>query len=405
MPSAPDQRLVLASGDGAWVTTQDGRRLLDLPAGLWHANIGHGRDRMAQAAAQQMRTLETYHLFGAHANLPALALADRLSEMVPVQDAAIFFTSGGSDSIETACKLARRFWQVVGRGTKKTILSRDGGYHGLHAYGTSIAGLQFNRDGYGTDSLVPETARIPRDDLAATERVIESLGPENIAAVVVEPVIGTGGVFPPSDGYLAGLRDLTRRYDILLIADEVITGFGRTGESFGSDRWGLEPDLMTLAKGITSGYLPLGAVAISSQITEPFFEGSDAPWFRHGLTYSGHATACAVASVNLDIIEEERLVSRVSELEPVLERAVKALNGSPHVREVRSVGLLAGVQLVPEVDGNEVVRALRDHGVLTRLITDNTLHISPPFVVTAAEVETAIASIGECLDTLDGGPR
>ncbi|WP_418606844.1 aspartate aminotransferase family protein [Georgenia sp. SUBG003] len=377
MPGAAEDRLVIASGDGAWVVTEDGRRLLDLPAGLWHANVGHGRERLARAAARQMSTLETYHLFGAHATRPALELAERLSEMVPIEDATVFFTSGGSDSVDTACKLARRYWQAVGLHTKRVVLSRESGYHGLHGFGTSIAGLEFNREGYGSDSLVPETARVPRDDLAETERIIQQIGPENIAALVAEPVIGTGGVFPPPDGYLRGLRELTRRHGILLVADEVITGFGRTGDWFACQRWGIEPDLITMAKGITSGYLPLGAVAISPRVAEPFFIGRDAPIFRHGLTYSGHATACVVAMENLDIIEEEGLVEHVRELEPVLQNAVHELASSSLVRDVRSAGLMAGVQLVADIDGAAVVRAVRDDGVLTRLITDNTLHISP----------------------------
>ncbi len=209
-------------------------------------------------------------------------------------------------------------------------------------------------------------------------------------------------MFSPTPGYLAELRSLTERYDILLVADEVITGFGRTGAWFACDRWDIEPDMITMAKGLTSGYLPLGAVAISPRIGEPFATGPDAPMFRHGLTYSGHATACAVASVNLDILEEENLVETVRTLEPVLETAVKALDDSPVVHEVRSVGLLAGIQLVPQIDGGAVVRGLRDRGVLTRLITDNTLHVCPPFVVTATELETAIASICDHLATLEG---
>jgi putrescine aminotransferase len=401
MPSAPDRRLVIASGQGAWVTTENGQRLLDLPAGLWHANVGHGRERLADVAASQLRTLETYHLFGAYANRPALELADRLSAMVPIEDATIFFTSGGSDSIDTACKLARRYWQAVGKPNRKVVLSRDGGYHGLHGFGTSIAGLDFNREGYGTDSLIPETRRIPRDDLELTAELIDDIGAGNIAALVVEPVIGTGGVFPPQPGYLAGLRELTARHGILLIADEVITGFGRTGHWFACDRWGIEPDIVTMAKGITSGYLPLGAVAFAARVAEPFFVGSDAPTFRHGLTYSGHATACAVAMANLDILEEEHLVERVAELEPVLARAVGQLAGSPLVKDVRSVGLMAGVQLDTQVDGDDVVTAVRREGVLTRLITDNTLHISPPFVVTAEELQDAIGAIGRYLADIE----
>ena len=401
MPGAPDRRLVIASGEGAWVTTEDGKRLLDLPAGLWHANVGHGRGRLAEVAARQMSTLETYHLFGAHANRPALELAERLSALVPIDGATIFFTSGGSDSIDTACKLARRYWQAVGEPDRKVILSRDGGYHGLHGYGTSIAGLDFNREGYGTDSLVPDTRRLPRDDLQRTAALIEELGPENVAAVVVEPVIGTGGVFPPPPGYLSGLRELTAAHGILLVADEVITGFGRTGSWFACERWEIEPDILTMAKGITSGYLPLGAVAFSPRLAEPFFVGADAPTFRHGLTYSGHATACAVAMANLDILEEEQLVHRVAELEPVLTRAVAEVATSPLVKDARAVGLMAGIQLDPTVDGDAVVRAVRDDGVLTRLITDNTLHVSPPFVVSEQELQDAMAAVARRLADIE----
>ncbi|MFD1542062.1 aminotransferase family protein [Nonomuraea guangzhouensis] len=389
MPTAGRDRLVIASGDGAWVTTEDGQRLLDLPAGLWHANIGHGRTRIADVAAAQIRTLETYHLFGAHANRPALDLAERLAGLLPIEDPRIFLTSGGSDSIDTACKLARRYWQVAGRPGKKVILSRDGAYHGLHGFGTSIAGLDFNRDGYGTESLVPETARVPRSDLAETAAVIERIGADAIAAIVAEPVIGTGGVYAPPDGYLAGLRELARQNDILFIADEVITGFGRTGEWFACQRWDIEPDMIVMAKGITSGYLPLGAVGIAPHVAEPFFTGAEAPIFRHGLTYSGHATACAVALENLNILDEEDLVARAAKLEPVLAQALAPLVDSPSVQEVRTAGLMAGVQLKPEVDAGKVVLGARENGVLTRLLAGNTLHICPPFVITAEEIEYA----------------
>ncbi|WP_432876808.1 aspartate aminotransferase family protein [Kribbella sp. CA-245084] len=400
MPTTLKDRLVLASGDGAWLTTEDGQRLLDLPAGLWHANIGHGRERMAQAAARQMTTLETYHLFGVHANRPALDLAERLRGLVPLADASIIFTSGGSDSIEVACKLARRYWQHLGRTDKTVVLSRDGGYHGLHAFGTSIAGLDFNRAGYGTDSLVPETARIPLMDLAETRAVIEQLGADRIAALVAEPVVGTGGVHPPSDGYLTGLQSLCREFDILLVADEVVTGFGRTGEWFASDRWGITPDLITMAKGLTSGYLPLGAVAVAGRVAAPFMSGDDAPIFRHGITYSGHATACAVAQENLDVLEEEELIARVRTLEPVLAEAFGALAESPSVQEVRSVGLMAGVQLLPGVPADEVIRGCRERGVLTRLLAGNTLHVCPPFVISPAELRFAADVMATALETV-----
>jgi putrescine---pyruvate transaminase len=400
MPTTIKERLVIASAEGAWLTTEDGQRLLDLPACLWFANIGHGRERMAQAAARQLTTLETYHLFGIHANRPALDLAERLRAMVPVQEASFIFTSGGSDSIDAACKLARRYWQHVGRTEKTVVLSRTGGYHGLHGFGTSIAGLDFNRAGYGTDSLIPDTARIPLADLPETRRIIEELGPQRIAALVAEPVVGTGGVHPPPVGYLAGLQALCDEYDILFVADEVVTGFGRTGEWFGSDRWGIRPDLMTLAKGITSGYLPLGALAVSARVSEPFMSGADAPIFRHGITYSGHATACAVALENLDILEEEELVARVRMLEPLLAATFGTLAESPFVQEVRSVGLMAGVQLLPDVPADEVIRGCRERGVLTRLLAGNTLHVCPPFVITPDEIRFAADVLAAAIDAV-----
>jgi len=393
-------RLVITGGEGAWLTTEDGQRLLDLPASLWHANIGHGRARVAEAAANQMRTLETYHLFGGHAHRPAMHLAERLVAMLPMSEPSVFFTSGGSDSIDTACKLARRYWQLVGRPSKKLILSRTGGYHGLHGYGTSIAGLDFNREGYGAESLIPETARIPANDLAEATAIIERIGAENIAAVVVEPVIGTGGVIPPAEGYLEGLRALARANQIVFVADEVITGFGRLGHWFGSERWGLEPDMITMAKGMTSGYLPLGAVGIAGWLSEPFAEPG-APIFRHGLTYSGHATACAVAEANLDIIEEEGLVGVVAGLEPILAEALAPLAELPQVMDVRSIGLMAGIQLTPETNAAEVIRGCRVDGVLTRLLADNTLHICPPFVITADELRLAIKTLGAQIARLE----
>lgn len=389
MSAVEDDRLTIVSGSGSHVVTDTGLALLDLPAGLWHANIGHSRREMAAVAAAQMRRLETYHLFGAMTNEPALELADLLSSLVPIPDASIILTSGGSDSVDVACKLARRYWQVAGQPERTVVLSREGCYHGLHGFGTSISGLDFNREGYGTPTLIPEVARVPRMDLAATRARIEEVGPETIAAIVVEPVIGTGGVHPPSDGYLAGIRELADEFGFLVIADEVITGFGRVGTWFASERWSLKPDIMTMAKGLTSGYLPLGAVAVAPFIADPFFDGPQAPVFRSGITYSGHATAAAVALENIRILTDEHLVARVAELEPVLHGVVTPLAELPAVEEVRTVGLLAGVQLRPDVDGRAVLEACRAHGVLTRFLAYDTLHISPPFVITADELAFA----------------
>lgn len=406
MPTALAKRLVITDGDGAWLTTSTGKRLLDATASLWHANVGHGRDRIARAGYDQMRKLETYHTFGRFANEPAMRLADRLVALGPVPDAKVMLTSGGSDSVDLACKLARRHWQLEGRGTKKVILSRHGAYHGLHAYGTSIAGLQYNRDGYGTESLVPETARIATNDITQVRAEVDQIGAENIAALIVEPVIGTGGVIGPADGYLQALAALAGEHDILLIADEVITGFGRTGRMFGSQRYGITPDLVTMAKGITSGYAPLGGVLVAPRVADRFFAGpagGDAPMFRHGLTYSGHATACVVAETNLDIIAEEDLVERAAHLETVLAKAVAPLSTHDLVAEVRAGdAFMAGIQLRAEVSGDAVAEACTDAGVLIRTIHDNTLQICPPFVTTEDEITLIAQTISQVLDNYRG---
>jgi adenosylmethionine-8-amino-7-oxononanoate aminotransferase len=403
MPTTRVKRLVITDGDGAWLTTSTGQRLLDATASLWHANVGHGRERIARAAYDQMRRLETYHTFGRFVNVPALRLADRLVALGPIPDAKVMLTSGGSDSVDLACKLARRHWQLEDRSSKKVILSRHGAYHGLHAFGTSIAGLQYNREGYGSESLVPETARIATNDIDQVRVQVEQIGAENIAAVIAEPVIGTGGVVGPADGYLEGLAALARERDILVIADEVITGFGRTGRMFGSQRYGLAPDMITMAKGITSGYAPLGGVLVSPRVADRFFvgpAGGDAPVFRHGLTYSGHATACVVAETNLDILEEEGLVERAAYLETVLEKLVQPLRTHDLVAEIRAGdAFMAGVQLRPEVSGEAVAEACTDAGVLIRTIHDNTLQICPPFVTTEDEISLIVETIIQALDT------
>jgi adenosylmethionine-8-amino-7-oxononanoate aminotransferase len=399
MPTAIAKRLVISRGSGAWLESSTGQRLLDATASLWHANIGHGRESLARAAYDQMTKLETYHTFGRFANEPALRLADRLVELGPIPGAKVMLTSGGSDSVDLACKLARRHWQLEGRPEKKTVLSRVGAYHGLHAFGTSVAGLQYNRDGYGTDSLVPETARIATNDLAEVRRTVAELGPESIAAIIAEPVIGTGGVIGPVEGYLEGLADLCRRHDILFIADEVITGFGRTGHLFASQRWAITPDMVTMAKGVTSGYAPLGGVLVSPRVADRFFDGPDAPIFRHGLTYSGHATASAVALANLDVLDEEGLVEQSSWLEGVLAKAVEPLRGHELVEEVRAgAGFMAGIHLHDGVDGDAIAEACTDAGVLIRVIHDNTLQICPPFVTTEDEVGLIADTIAEALD-------
>jgi adenosylmethionine-8-amino-7-oxononanoate aminotransferase len=399
MPSVLGRQIEIVRGEGSYVTTSSGQRLLDATAGLWHANVGHGRQELAQAAFDQMTRLETYHVFGRFVNDAALALADRVAEYAPFLDARVILTSGGSDSVDSACKLARRHWQLEGKTDKKIILSREYAYHGLHGFGTSVAGLQPNRDGYGTESLIPETARVHHSDFAQVEAVIARIGADNIAAIIAEPIMGTGGVIPPAPGYLDGLQRVAIEHDILLIADEVITGFGRTGTMFACERYNFVPDMVLMAKGITSGYAPLGGVLVAPRLWKRFYDGPTAPIYRHGLTYSGHATACAVANANLDILERESLVARAGQLEKVLDKALNRAREHELVDEVRNAGLLGGIQLSTSIDGEAVVDYGLDHGVILRLLRGNTVQISPPFIVEEEEIETIVNTI------LDGAEK
>ncbi len=398
IPSVVGRQLVVQRGEGSYVFTTDGRRLFDGTAGLWHANVGHARRELAEAAYDQMTRLETYHVFGRYLNDRAVDLAERLAGMSPVENPKVILNSGGSDAIDVACKLARRHWQRQGRPTKTTILSREYAYHGLHAYGTSIAGLDFNRVGYGTESLVPETALVSSTDIEQVERVVREIGPENIAALVSEPIQGTGGVNPPVAGYLEGLQRLCSEHDILLVADEVITGFGRTGHMFASQRYGLQPDLVTFAKGVTSGYAPLGGVLVAPRLWEPFYVDDPAtPVFRHGATYAGHATACAVALRHLDILEDEKLVHRVAELELVLADELDSLAALDAVVDVRVGGFMAGVSLAEHLSAEAVTDELIEAGFITRPLRGNTVQISPPFITTDDEVRELVSALGAVL--------
>lgn len=403
MPSILGRQIVITGGDGAYVTTHKGQRLLDATAGLWHANIGHGREELARAAYDQMRRLETYHVFNRFANDVALRLADRLASLAPFEDAKVIFGSGGSEAVDTACKLARRHWQREGRTTKKIILSRNFSYHGIHGYGTSIAGLAANREGYGTDSLIPETARVDHLNIQDVAATIGEIGADNIAAIILEPIMGTGGIFPPPAGYLEGVQKLAAENDILIIADEVISGFGRAGTMFACERFGFMPDMLLMAKGITSGYAPLGGILVAARLWRGFYESQDAPVYRHGTTYAGHATACAVAWTHLDLLEQENLVPRAGELEVMLDSELNALRGHELVSDVRIGGFLAGVELDESVSGDAVSDYALDHGVILRVLRGNTLQISPPFIVTKAEIATIVSTIRAGIDAVGAG--
>jgi putrescine---pyruvate transaminase len=392
MSSLAGHAVTIVRGEGSTVFDDGGRPYLDALASLWYCNVGHGRAELADAAATQMRQLAAYQTFEPFSNQPAEALARRIVDLAPLPGAKVFLTpGGGSDAVDTAAKLARSYWRALGQESKQVTIARSHAYHGMNAYGTSLGGIPAN-----TDPFVPMVSHVEHvawDDAPALEKAIETAGAGRVAAFFCEPVIGAGGVYPPPEGYLASVREICRRHDVLFIADEVITGFGRTGAWLASERFGLDPDLITTAKGLSSGYAPIGAVIASARVAEPFWRPGSTEIFRHGYTYSAHPTACAVASANLDLIEREQLVARVAGLEPVLARALAPLAGHDLVGEVRAgTGLLAAVEIAESARaadpgiGPRLVADIRERGVITRLLRGIALQISPPFVITEAEI-------------------
>lgn len=406
-----DNEVVLVKGEGAVITDSNGREYIDATAALWYCNVGYGRREIADAVADQMVRLSAYSSFGAYTTDATLRLADRLVALSPIDDAVVFLGSGGSDAIDTATKLARRYWDVVGKPHKTLLLSREHSYHGMHVMGTSLGGIPSLRSGYGGEPFINEVVHVPALDIEATARVFEQRRDE-IAAFVGEPVIGAGGVIPPTEHYWRDINALCRQYDVLLIADEVITGFGRMGELFGSTRFGIEPDMIAFAKGVTSGYMPLGGVLVGPRVRAPFWdEPIPGAVFRHGYTYSGHSGAAAAAMANLDILEREGLVERVRTLEPVLAKAVGRLAGAQLVGEIRTVGLTAAVALSPallEKDPtapDKVIAAALRHGVASRVLRGHAIHISPPFIITEAQIEAMVDGIGNALEDVAAAAR
>jgi putrescine aminotransferase len=396
--------LTLERGDGAYVFDDAGRRYLDATASLWYCNAGWGRTEIAEAVAEQMAALPAYSTFGDITNEPADALASRVASLAPVPGSKVFLTSGGSDSIDTATKMARRYWQLRDQPDRTILIRREKAYHGMHTAGTSLAGIPANAAGHG--ELIEDVTEVPWDDAEALALAIERDGADRVAAFFCEPVIGAGGVFPPPEGYLTAAREICRQTGVLFVADEVITGFGRCGDWFASTRFELEPDILTCAKGITSGYLPMGAVLAAPWVAEPFWSPSAGIW-RHGYTYSGHATVAAAALANIDILEREDLCGRALKLETPLLEALKPLEEHELVEQVRGgVGVLAAVNLRRDLIAGDatlpakVAAAMREAGVLVRPLVGGAIAVSPPLVIDAAEIDLIAHGFSAGLDAL-----
>ena len=404
MAAVRGDEFVLVRGEGVYVWDEDGNRYLDGCASLWYCNVGHGRTEIADAVAAQLRTLETWSIFGDVANPPALELAAKLAAHAPMDDAKVFFTTGGGDAIDTAAKFARLYWQTIGQPERVHVISRTNSYHGTMGFGTAIGGIEAVRAGWGP--LVPGTSQVQHDSAQALRDEIDRIGPEYVAAFFCEPVMGAGGVWPPVPGYIEEVAEICAETGVLLVIDSVITGFGRLGGWFGCERFGVRPDLVTFAKGVTSGYQPLGGVLVAGRVAEPFWSDPGRIMVRHGQTFSGHATVCAAALANLAILEREGLIPRGQELERDLFDALAPLRDHPLVGDVRGgTGLMAAVALRPEVleadptASTKLYKAVRANGVLTRAHPVG-LAISPPLIVTVEQIRELANAVKAGLDSL-----
>ncbi len=406
MTSVLGHELVISRAAGVWLWDDRDSRYLDATSSLWYANIGHGRERMAEAIAEQIRRLDVYSIFNDFTNEPAEALAHRLAELAPIDDARVFLGTGGGDGIESAAKLARLHFALAGAPERTHIIGREHGFHGAFAFGTSIGGIAANSRDFGP--LVEDCSHVTHDSVQALEREIERVGAGRVAAFFCEPVVGAGGVLHPPEGYLEETARLCRKHGILFVVDEVICAFGRLGKWFGVERWGVRPDMIVFAKGVTSGYLPLGGVIVAGEIAEPLWSGDGGHAFRHGATYAGHPTCCVAALTNIEILEEEDLLARSRALEGPLREVLERVGEHSSIGEVRTgEGLLGALAIEPELLERDptitltVHREARARGLLVRPLLD-AVAVSPPLIAEQEHVELIGSVLGEVLDRVGG---
>jgi putrescine---pyruvate transaminase len=395
---AADDYLEIVRAEGCRLWDDQGRTYLDGTASLWYCAVGHGRQEIIDAVHAQMGELVAYHTFGRFTNPPAQKLADTLTELEPITDARVFFTNGGSEAVDTAMKLSRAGHRANGDAGRTVFLSRHYAYHGVMFGGTSLGGLPANRQPYGP--LLPDTYQVPHDSLQAMRDAVAYHGPGRIAAIIAEPVIGAGGVFPPAEGYLQGLRDLCDECGAALIFDEVITGFGRLGSWFASHHFGVEPDMMTFAKAVTSGYLPLGGVIVGPRL-RGWLEADQTTVLMHGGTYSGHPSCCAAALANLAIMKREQLPERARSAGKRLRAGLQALRDRDGVAEVRGEGLMQAVALKQPLVAAGVAEAMLARGVIGRALPyANAVAFSPPLIISDDEVDELVDGMGAALEAV-----
>jgi len=413
---------IITHADGVYIFDADGNKFLDGMSGLWCVNVGYGRDELVESAAAQMRELPYYNSFFQCAHPPSIELARILQEVAPAHMNRVFFTGSGSEANDTIVRMVRRYWDLMGQPERHTIISRKNAYHGstvaaaslggmkaMHAQsGLPIPGIVHVEQPYwfGSDhSLSPDELGLVA--ARSIEEKINELGADTIAAFIGEPIQGAGGVIIPPDSYWPEVQRICDENGVLLISDEVITGFGRLGEWFGADYYGTRPDFMPIAKGVTSGYLPLGGVMISDRVADTLIEKGGE--FYHGYTYSGHPAACAVAAANIRILQDEHLIERVkTDIGPYLQAGWSKLAEHPLVGEVRMVGLMGAIELV--ADKNTLARYDEDQGVgticrdylvnggLVMRAVGDTIVAAPPFILSHSEADELIEKAWKALD-------
>jgi len=391
-PAAEDF-ITIVRGEGAAVWDADGRRYVDGLASLWYCNVGHGRADIADAVDAQMRVLENYNTFDIFTNEPAEQVSAEISALSPIPDARVFLTSSGSEAVDTALKLARMTFTRLGQPGRHVLVGRQHAYHGVNFGGVSVQGLPLNQEGWGP--LLGPTAQIDHDDLTSAERLFDEQG-DKIAAVIAEPVIGAGGVYPATVEYLRGLRKLCDESGALLIFDEVITGFGRLGSWFASQFYGVTPDLITFAKGVTSGYLPLGGVIVGPRVREALEADPDF-LLRHGYTYSGHPACCVAGLTNIQILRDEHLLDRVPHIGERLGGGLGQLVDEGLVAEVRGEGAIWALAMHPSVSALDVRAGLLERGVIARPIGTAALAFCPPFVIEDDDLDLCVSATAEAL--------
>jgi putrescine aminotransferase len=428
-PADHTRPMVVVRGEGTDIIDADGKRYFDALSGLWNVHVGHGRTELAQVAAEQMSTLAFNNNYVGFANVPSARLAEKLIELAYPNLNAVYFTTAGAESNESAFKTARFFWKLLEKPNKVKIISRRWGYHGVTMAAASATGLPAYHKMFAplvpnfVQAIGPYRFRCELEELSARpctnpsghdyalelEQTLLDEDPDTVAAIIAEPVQGAGGVIVPPDDYWPKLRQIADRHNVLLIADEVITGFGRTGTWFALDHWGVQPDIVSFAKGVTSAYLPLGGIMVSRQVQNAMNEAPADLKFMHAATYSGHPVCCAVGLANLAIIEREGLVQRTADIGPrFIEQLHQQLDPLPQVGQVRGLGLMAAVELVdPDASGSayydnavalagRVVGRCVQYGMVPRRL-NNTICMAPPLISTEEQLGRLVEVLAESI--------